>query len=93
MALIPLDLKQCQTEITFYRPFVMGGPTLQVERCKERPAFIATEKTAGPDGLKGAMSLCPECKDRLVKQFRQKKQPLPKFTVIDRNPKNHKRKS
>lgn len=33
------------------------------------------------------MSLCPECKDQLVKQFREKKMPLPKFTVIDHNPK------
>lgn len=92
MALIPVDEKQCQTEITSYRPFVMGGNVNQVERCKERPAFIATERKAGPDGLKGAMSLCPECKDRLVKQFREKKMPLPKFTVIDRNPKKKKEK-
>ena len=87
----PADEEQCQTFISFYRPFTMGGPVRGTERCTERPSFIATEKTAGPDGQKGSMSLCPHCKEQLVKQFRAQRKSLPRFTVIDRNPKRGKK--
>jgi len=41
------------------------GPRPTV-RC-ERPAlFIATERQAGKDGLKGAMSVCAECADEMA---------------------------
>lgn len=59
--LTPPDLAQCQAEITTHRPFVMGGPTRVVERCKSEPTVIAREKKPGADGLTGSMSLCASC--------------------------------
>lgn len=80
--LIPLDLKQCQTEIRSSTPFIMGGPVKQVTRCKAKPTWVATEREPGSDGQKGSMSLCASCKGILVIQFRSHNRPLPTFKKI-----------
>lgn len=38
----------------------LGGRPRRV-RCTNKPAVIATETQPGPDGQKGAMTLCKEC--------------------------------
>lgn len=82
--LIPPDPARCQTEITTYRPFVMGGPVKQVTRCENAAAYIATEKTPDENGQRGAMSVCRDCKQRLVAQFAQKGWELPALKPIKR---------
>lgn len=67
--LIPPDPTQCQSEITTYNAFVMGGNPYQVKRCENKPTVIATEKQPGPDGQVGAMSLCAECQGQMDKQM------------------------
>ncbi len=67
--LIPPDLARCQCEITTRNPWVMGGPVKTTIRCDRRPKWIATEKAAGPDGLRGAMSLCDSCRKECEKKM------------------------
>jgi hypothetical protein len=82
--LIPPDMKQCQTEIRSYQPFIMGGPVRQVTRCKKKPSWLATEKDPGPDGKHGSMTLCTSCKGILVMQFKQNNKPLPTLEKISK---------
>lgn len=67
--LIPPDLKQCQAEKPNGHSFMTLGGQPGLERCREKPTWIATETKAGKDGLIGSMSLCSECRDQLVKQL------------------------
>lgn len=78
----PPDLKQCQTEIRSYTPFIMGGPVKQVTRCKAKPEWIATEAKPGADGQRGSMSLCTSCKGILVMQYKKNDMPLPVLKKI-----------
>lgn len=78
----PPDKDQCQAEKISYRPFIMGGDVNHRERCSNAPVWLAKEKEPGPDGRRGAMSLCDDCKKALVKQFTTNTQPLPNFTRI-----------
>ncbi len=78
----PPDRDRCQAEIHSYNAFVMGGPTRQVKRCDNKPTVIAKETEPGPDGLKGSMSLCDDCKPKLVEQFTKTGKRLPKFTKL-----------
>ena len=82
MPLTPVDTKQCQSEITTYNPWVMGGSVRQTERCTNAAEYIATEKEPGADGETGAMSLCSKCREVLIKQFTKNNQPLPVFARI-----------
>lgn len=72
--LIPPDPNQCQTEITTTPgardgAFSVGGISQRTERCKNKPAYIATEKVPDADGLRGSMSLCETCKVQFEKQM------------------------
>jgi hypothetical protein len=66
MSLTPPDRKQCQADVPGNGPFTMGGEIGDPKngyrvRCKNEPVVIAYEVEPGPDGLMGAMSLCPKC--------------------------------
>lgn len=63
----PVDLTRCQGEIIVPHPFRMGGPTRTVERCDGEAAWLALELEPGPDGQRGAMSVCAGCRPRLEK--------------------------
>jgi len=58
----PPDAKQCQAEIG--GAFMLGPGKM---RCQKTPIVIARENKPGPDGQHGSMSLCPECRDALVR--------------------------
>lgn len=81
--LIPADPDRCQTEITEYRPFIMGGDVNQTRRCSNAPTWIATEKKPGKDGQRGSMSLCDDCREQLVKQFTKAGKALPEFKPVN----------
>lgn len=57
--LVPPDLTRCQAERRS-GSFMTMGPR-PMERCTERPRYIATETEPGTDGLHGSMSLCKAC--------------------------------
>lgn len=63
----PVDLARCQAETVERTPWALGG-THRVTRCPNQPSLVATEKHAGKDGQRGAMSLCADCKAVLLKQ-------------------------
>jgi len=74
MTLVPPDTKRCQAMVTTGGPFQMGGAPGNPKdgyrrRCDNAPKYIATERSAGADGLCGSMSLCAPCKDQLIKQL------------------------
>lgn len=59
---IPVDLKRCQAEKKL-GAFQMGGDPSKRTRCNNIPSFIATKRLSEwTDSVKGAMSLCGECK-------------------------------
>ncbi len=62
----PPDKKRCQGEKRT-GAFMFGPP--KVTRCERPPICIAYETKAGPDALKGSMSLCGECADACVRQM------------------------
>lgn len=66
--LIPPDYKQCQAEIPNGVNFMTLGGRPKMIRCKNKPAFIATENEPGADGKIGSMSLCTDCTDTLKRQ-------------------------
>ena len=57
----PVDTKQCQA-IKKTGSFMTLGPR-EWQRCTNAPSVIATEIEPGSDGQRGAMSLCPECRE------------------------------
>lgn len=67
--LIPPDLNQCQAEKPNGVTFMTLGGKFKMERCTNKPLYIATENVAGKDGLIGSMSLCEDCKDVFIKQM------------------------
>lgn len=71
----PPDLKRCQSDITTYNPWVMGGRVYATTRCDKVSTWLARETKAGTDGRKGSMALCAECKVVCAK-----KMPNVKFT-------------
>lgn len=57
---VPPDLDRCQ-----------GTKRIENagwQRCKESPAWVATDSQLGPEGLAIATSLCDECKQLFEKQ-------------------------
>lgn len=69
----PPDLEQCQAEKPGNGPFIMGGTIGDSKRgfrirCTNKPDVIAKERKPGPDGKRGSMSLCFECRNVLVVQ-------------------------
>jgi hypothetical protein len=61
MKLEPPDRKQCQAEKPNGYTFLTFGGRPGRVRCTNKPRLIVTEKKPGKDGLKGSMSLCPDC--------------------------------
>jgi hypothetical protein len=66
--LVPPDLNQCQAEKPIDYSFMTLGGRPGFERCIYKPTWIAIEKKPGPDNLIGSMSLCDECKCKLIEQ-------------------------
>lgn len=60
-ALEPVDRTRCQAETIITPSFMSLGARKKVERCTKPPVIVVTEKTPGPDGLQGSMSLCANC--------------------------------
>jgi len=65
--LIPVDKERCQAE-KLDGSFMTFGPR-QLIRCNNRPVWIATEKKAREDGLKGSMSLCHACAEKMKEKM------------------------
>lgn len=59
--MIPIDKERCQAEKPNGQSFMTLGGGHRMIRCENKPTVIATETQAGPDGLKGSMTLCDEC--------------------------------
>lgn len=74
--LVPPDPKRCQAE---KRSFMTLGPGRN--RCENVPVVIASERESGPDGRRGSMSLCAECRAVLVEM---KGEGYAQFTPIRR---------
>lgn len=71
--LIPPDRDRCQADVPTQGPFQLGGEIGDPNngyrrRCRNAPAWIATETRPGRDGLRGSMSLCEGCKAAFVRQ-------------------------
>lgn len=65
--LTPVDKERCQAEIRRNGPMRLGvveGYT----QCCAKPVAVVSEKKAGPDGLRGSMSMCDSCLDVFKKQ-------------------------
>lgn len=66
--LTPPDLAQCQAEIR-EGSFMTLGPRSMI-RCTNKPSVIIEEKEPNPkDGLRGSMSLCPDCLEQAKRQL------------------------
>jgi hypothetical protein len=69
MSLEPVDITRCQAEkADGVNAFTLGGRPRMV-RCTNKPTTVAHEREPGPDGLRGAMSLCGECQSALIEQL------------------------
>lgn len=68
----PVDHKRCQADIrSAYNPWVMGGDVGgKWGRCTKKPTWYVREVEAGPDGRKGSMALCDECKVECEKRVK-----------------------
>lgn len=65
----PVDLTRCQAEKSDgVNAFTLGGRPRMI-RCSNTPTRVATEREPGPDGLRGAMSLCTECMEAMIAQM------------------------
>lgn len=69
MSLTPPDLKQCQAEKPNGHSFMTLGGVPKLERCKNKPKYLAKEKKPGADGQIGSMTLCESCKKQMDKQM------------------------
>lgn len=68
--LIPPDLEQCQAEKpNGYSFMTLGGLANRLERCKNKPTMVITEKVAADHRGKGSMSLCDGCHAQFIKQM------------------------
>lgn len=67
--LTPPDLGRCQAERPNGHSFMTLGGRPGLERCTEKPVWIATEAQPGADGLVGSMSLCDHCRGVMVEQL------------------------
>ena len=67
--MIPVDKKRCQA----YKPNGLNALTIggvpKLIRCENIPTIVAIENKKGPDGKKGAMSLCNDCLEVAKKQL------------------------
>lgn len=66
---IPPDPKRCQTEVTTYNAFIMGGDVRKHTRCSNEAGWLLAEKIAGADGRVGAMTVCDVCVVKAKEKF------------------------
>ena len=59
--LTPLDLKQCQCEITPAHNFMTLGPRRKPARCTNTPAYVLIERVQNQEECAGQMSVCEDC--------------------------------
>lgn len=60
--LIPPNKKQCQAEKPNGNTFMTLGGIPGRVRCTNKPFVIVIEREPNPqDGMRGSMSMCPEC--------------------------------
>lgn len=64
-------------------PFRLGGAMrdVRIERCAAVPVWLAVELIAGKDGLRGAMTLCSQCCEKMLENadLRRRVQLQPMF--------------
>lgn len=58
--------RRCQTEVPNSNTFMTFGGVPGLVRCENTAVYVATEREPGPEGLKGAMSVCERCKTKLI---------------------------
>ncbi|MBV6343422.1 hypothetical protein [Candidatus Magnetobacterium casense] len=64
--LIPVDYQRCQTLVPNGNNFMTFGGVPGLVRCENAAVYVATEREPGPEGLKGAMSVCERCRMKLI---------------------------
>lgn len=64
--LIPVDYQRCQTLVPSGNTFITFGGTTGLVPCENAARYVATERVPGPEGLRGAMSVCERCKAYLI---------------------------
>lgn len=69
--MLPVDPEQCQAMKPNGNTFATFGGKPGLVRCKNKPAWIATEKVA-QENERGSMSLCHDCKKVCEKQMPDK---------------------
>ena len=65
----PPDPNRCQCEKPNGNSFMSFGGVVKRVRCANTPTVIATETQPAADGLRGSMSLCDECKQKLIEKL------------------------
>jgi len=68
-SLIPADLVRCQAEKPNGQSFMTLGGGHKMARCTNVPTQVAYERQPGPDGKRGSMSLCDDCRKVFEKQM------------------------
>jgi hypothetical protein len=68
----PVDFNRCQAEVHITVPFALGGTHL-IKRCPNRSVWLAVETKKNEDD-RGAMSVCPSCKVKMIRQLKGKVQ-------------------
>lgn len=69
----PVSHDACQADVKGpYSPFQLGAPPPRFRPCGNKPSWYARENKAGPDGRKGSMSLCDDCKVECAKRLGDK---------------------
>lgn len=66
--LIPVDYEQCQALKPNGASFMSFGDVPRHVRCTAKPKWVATERKPASDGQTGSMSVCANCKKKLIEQ-------------------------
>ncbi len=59
--LVPVDYERCQVEKPTGQNAFTLGLGRKYARCAGKPVVVLTERDPGPDGQRGAMSVCRSC--------------------------------
>jgi hypothetical protein len=68
----PVDFDRCQVEKHNGYNFMTLGGRPGLERCIFRPTYLVHEKVADSENEQGSMSMCTECKDAFLIEYRHK---------------------
>ena len=82
----PPDLEQCQCLKPNGHSFMTFGGKPGRVRCEEEPTVIVHELIPGADGLKGSMSLCGGCLEKLRSQAKMELDAIYHIEPIEREP-------